>query len=110
MIKSIQYRTASPVVSHQVNLFFALPHNGSVSFASTPFLVLSTQQEVCNDAASEEEQGKICQHNAMSEAVEWLVCCAIDVAGHDSVQVAPSDHETQRDAALVHAFGVVGAP
>lgn len=61
-------------------------------------------------AASEQEQGEVCQHHAVAQTVQWFVCCAVDVARHDAVQIAPADYEAEGYATLVDTFGVVGTP
>ena len=99
-----------PFVAHQINLLFTLPLDGSISFSSAPLSVLSAQHEMRYNTTSKEEQSKIRQNYTVSKPVERFVCCAVDIAGHDAVQVTPSNDESKRDAALVHAFGVVCAP
>lgn len=99
-----------PFVAHQINLLFTLPLNGSISFSSAPLAVLVAQHDMRYDTTSEKEQSKVRQNNAVPKSVERFVCCAVDVAGDDAVQVAPSNDKAECDAALVYAFGVVCAP
>lgn len=99
-----------PFVSHQINLLFTLPLNRSISFASAPLTVLVAQHDMRYDTTPKEEQRKVRQNDAVAKPVKRFVCCAVDVASHDAVQVAPSNDESKRDTALVYAFGVVCAP
>lgn len=62
------------------------------------------------DTTSEKEQRKVSQNDTVPKPVEGLVCCAVDVASDDAVQVAPSNDEAKGDATFVHAFGIVCAP
>jgi hypothetical protein len=99
-----------PFVSHQINLLFTLSLNRSISFASAPLAVLVAQHDMRYDTTPKEEQRKVRQHDPVAKPVKRFVCCTVDVAGHDAVQVAPSNDESKRDTAFVHAFGVVCAP
>ena len=62
------------------------------------------------DAAAEKSDDQVSQHHAVARDVPRGVLGPIDVAAHDPVQVAPPDDDPERDAALVHAFGVVRRP
>lgn len=62
------------------------------------------------DTTSKEEQRKVRQNDAVPKSIERLVCCTVDIAGDDAVEVAPSNDEAKCDATLIHAFGVVRAP
>jgi hypothetical protein len=62
------------------------------------------------DTTSEEEQREVRQNDAVPKPVERFVCCAVDIAGDDAIQIAPSNDKNKCDTTLVHAFGVVRAP
>lgn len=46
----------------------------------------------------------------MSLPVLWRILWAVDIAADNTVQISPSDDESQRDTTLVDTFGVVGDP
>jgi len=81
-----------------------------VALAGQPLGVLPSQEQVLEHAPAEEGEDEVAQHRAVARRVAGTVLGAVDVAAHDPVQVAPSDDDPQRDAALVHALGVVRGP
>jgi hypothetical protein len=99
-----------PFVSHQVNLLFALSLDSSIPFPGAALSVLVAQHDMRDDATSEEEQCKIRQNHAVPKPVERLVCCTVDIAGDNAVEIAPSNDKAKCDTTLIHAFGVVRAP
>lgn len=58
----------------------------------------------------QQEQRQIGEYNSMTKFVARSILCTVDVARHNTVQIAPSDHESQGHTAFVNALGVVCAP
>lgn len=46
----------------------------------------------------------------MSQAIPGRILLAIDITGHDAVEIPPADKHADGDAALVDALDVVGDP
>ena len=78
--------------------------------AGPPLGVFPPQRPILQQAAPEQEDGQVGEHDAVAAAVQGRVCGLVDVGGDDAVEVAPADDEAHGDAALVDAFGVVGGP
>lgn len=99
-----------PPIAQEFNFGFALPLDPIVSLASQPLRVLTPEQRLRDDAPAQQPKHQVRQHDAVSREETRGLLGKVDVAADDAVEVAPTDDEAQRDAALVHAFEVVGRP
>jgi hypothetical protein len=87
-----------------------LPLGPTITQSRPPLSVLTHQHEALQQAAAEEEEGEVGEHGAVAGQEAGRVNAAVDVGRHHAVQVAPADHEAERDPALVHALDIVGCP
>lgn len=81
-----------------------------VAHPGSPETILPAQQEILQDGAAKEGDTQVTDHNGVARDEARGVFAAVDVADDDALEVGPAHGETQRDAALVDALGVVGQP
>lgn len=99
-----------PPIAQHLHLALTLPLNPHIPLSFPPLPILAHQQHALQDAAAQQKHRQICQDGAMTGEESRRIFAAIDVGGHDPVQVAPADDEADGDAALVDALDVVGRP
>jgi hypothetical protein len=98
-----------PIPQH-FNLMCIKSPDPFVPLTPQPLLILPLQQHPRHNTPTEQEQHHVGEHDAVTQLVPRLVAAAVDVGGHDAVEVAPADDEAEGYAALVDAFDVVGGP
>lgn len=99
-----------PRIPQKLHLLERLPLGPIIPPPAPALRVLPPQQEILQNTAAEQEEGEVSEDDAVARAVEGRVRGAVDVGGDDAVEVAPAYDDAHGDAALVDAFGVVGAP
>ena len=98
------------VVTHKLDLLLSLVLHPVIALALSSLLVLGLEQKVCHQAAAEQEEGQVCQHNSMAKVVFWLILSSVDVRADHALKVSPADDDADCDTSLVSSFDVVGAP
>ena len=98
------------LVAEQLNLRRVLPLNPMISFASQSCLVLPDQQEVREEAATEQEKDQISKHHAMAGEELGRLLCNVDVGADDAIEIAPSNDESYGNTTFVDTFDVIGRP
>lgn len=98
------------LVSQHSNLSIVLALDPVIALALSSLLVLGLEQKVCHQAAAEQEEGQVCQHNSMAKVVFWLILSSVDVRADHALKVSPADDDADCDTSLVSSFDVVGAP
>jgi len=81
-----------------------------VSLPASSLRILSPEQEVLQQAATEQEERFIGQHHCMAGLVTWGVLRAIYVGADDTIEVSPPDHKPELNASFVNTFNIVGGP
>lgn len=79
-----------------------------IPLAFSPEPVLTYQKQLEYDTASEKEKNHEGHNQRMPDGI--LRGLEINITRDDTVEVAPADHKTDDDAALIHAFDVVRDP
>lgn len=110
MVLARHTREHLPLIAQQVDLRLALALDPDIPLPSSPLAILCLQSEMGSNTTTKQKERQVSQHDSMAELVSRSILRAVDVARHNAVQIAPADHEAQSDSALVHAFGIIGAP
>ena len=80
----------------------------SLTFSSSG--VLHPQEDRLRNTSSKKEQDQISYHRSMSGLVARFILSAVDVGGNDSIEISPTDYETQCDTTFVYTFNIVCGP
>ena len=84
-----------PLVAHLVNLCFTLAFDPVVPLACSSFSILPPQQYMLEDTASKQEHGLVCKDCRVAGFEARFVFGAVDIGGHYTVQISPSDDKAQ---------------
>jgi len=66
--------------------------------------VLHYQQEILNEGSTEQAHNEVSKHYAMAGVELGCVAAAVDIRGDNTVEISPSDYDTQRDTSFVDAW------
>lgn len=96
--------TANPNLVWSLALMHVVPGSGQ------PLSVLDSQKNMHSDGAAQQAQGQRREDDSVAGVEMWCFGLDVDVGRDNSVKIAPADHYSQDDSALVDAVDVVGDP
>ena len=99
-----------PLITKLVDLVLGLPLNPIVSLASPSLRILPLQQYILKNAAAQKECCLVTEDGCVAGLVPRLIVRTVYVRADDAVEVAPSDHESERDSTFVYTLDVVSSP
>lgn len=79
-----------------------------VSLSIQPLVILAIEQRRRQDAAAKGADKHVPDDGAV--ALQVARCVVVDIAAHNTVNVAPSNDKAQDDSALVHSLDIVRDP
>ena len=85
------------LVAELIDLFLGLALHPDISLTVAPFGVFSAEQQVLDDAASKKPRSFVGKDHGVAGLEAWFVFGSVYVAGDDSVQIAPTNHKSERD-------------
>lgn len=99
-----------PLVTQQLDLRVALTLDPVVTLTKKPQFILSSEEELLQQTATEQEHTQVSQDRAMTWKEARRVFGTVNIAAHHSVEISPANNEAKSDSTFVDSFDVVTRP